>query len=69
MNYGARLRDYRLKHGYSIEDLAIKLDSTKSCIAMVERGSRNLTADMAVKAAEVFEIPVGQLLGIKEEIK
>lgn len=67
MNYGARLRDYRLKHGYSIDDLAVKLDSTKSCIAMVERGSRNLTADMAVKAAAIFEISVDKLLGVHKK--
>ena len=67
MNYGARLRDYRLKHGYSIDDLAIKLDSTKSCIAMVERGSRKLTADMAIKAAEIFDISLDQLLGVDKK--
>ena len=67
MNYGLRMRDYRLKHGYSIDDLAVKLDSTKSCIAMVERGSRNLTADMAVKAAEIFDISVDQLLGVDKK--
>ena len=67
MNYGARLRDYRLKHGYSIEDLAVKLDSTKSCIAMVERGSRKLTADMAIKAAAIFDISVDQLLGVDKK--
>lgn len=67
MNYGLRMRDYRLKHGYSMEEMAEKLDSTKSCVSMVERGSRKLTADMAIKAAEIFDISVDQLLGVDKK--
>lgn len=67
MNYGLRMRDYRLKHGYSMEEMAEKLDSTKSCVSMVERGSRKLTADMAIKAAEIFDISVDQLLGVHKK--
>ena len=67
MNYGARLRDYRLKHGYSMEEMAEKLDSTKSSVAMVERGNRPLTVAMAIKAAEFFGVSVEQLLGINKK--
>lgn len=65
MNYGLRLRDYRIKHGYSLDELAKKLDSTKSSVAMVERGSRPLSVEMAVRAAEVFGVPMEMMLGIK----
>ncbi len=66
MKYGARLKAFREKKGWSLQELADKVDSTKSTIAMIERGSRPLSLEMAVKGAEVLEISVMDLIAYKK---
>lgn len=50
-----KLRQYRIKHNYSCQYMADKLEISKSFYWQIENGKRRLSYDTAVKIAEVFK--------------
>lgn len=50
-----KLRQYRIKHNYSCQYMADKLEISKSFYWQIENGKRRLSYDTAVKIARVFK--------------
>jgi transcriptional regulator with XRE-family HTH domain len=54
---GIALRDARLASSSTQVDAALKLGVTQAYLSMVERGTRPVSAELASRAAAVFEVP------------
>ncbi len=63
--FGKRLRELRLRKGYSQEKLAEIAMLHRNYIGMVERGERNLTLLNIKKLARALGVEVGELLESK----
>lgn len=57
------IKTIRESRGLSQEELAIKLHAVRQTISKWERGLSVPDADMLISMSEIFEIPVGTLLG------
>lgn len=62
-----RLKELRLAHGLSQEGLAILIHTSQQTISRVEAGITELAADVAVRAAEYFQVSVDYILGLTDE--
>ena len=62
-----RLKELRLNHGLSQEGLATLIGTSQQTISRVEAGAVELSAEVAVKAADYFQVSVGYILGLTEE--
>ena len=51
-----KLREKRLKKGYTNKMMAEKLGISKTFYFQLETGSRKLTYDMATKIADIFKV-------------
>jgi transcriptional regulator with XRE-family HTH domain len=60
--FGKRLREFRLRKGYSQEKLAEIAKLHRNYIGMVERGERNITLLNIKKLARALDIEVSELL-------
>ena len=61
--YGLRLRDLRIKHGYTQETLAYILNTSRSRIAMYEQGKRQPDFEMQEAIADLFNVSIDYLFG------
>ena len=61
------IKNLRKAKGISQEELAIKLNVVRQTISKWEKGQSVPNAEMLAKLAEIFEVPVGQLLGSRIE--
>jgi transcriptional regulator with XRE-family HTH domain len=59
--FGKRLRELRLRKGYSQEKLAEYASLHRNYIGMVERGERNITLLNINKVARSLGIDIGEL--------
>jgi transcriptional regulator with XRE-family HTH domain len=59
---GTRLRQERLKHDWTQEKLAEKIDVSHAYIGQIERGERSLTLDTLVRLANQLGVTVDDLL-------
>lgn len=57
------LKIIRKQKGLSQEELAIRLNVVRQTVSKWEKGLSVPDADMLMKIADVFEVPVSQLLG------
>lgn len=62
-----KIRQYRKQKGYSQETLAQELNVVRQTVSKWEKGYSVPDAVMLERLAEVFEVSVGDLLGIDEE--
>ena len=62
MDVGKNIRNLRLEHDMSMKDLAAKLGVADSAICRWENNQAKLTLDMAVKIADLFGIPMEELV-------
>ena len=60
--FGATLRQFRLRAGYSQEGLADAAGLDRTYIGSVERGERNLSLVNIVRIARTLQIPPTDLL-------
>ena len=60
-NLGKRIRQLRLKRGWSQEELALKGKLGRSFAGSVERGERDIRIQTLCKLADVFEITLSEL--------
>lgn len=68
MNLGQRVRNIRIKHEMTLEDLGERLGKSKQYMSELERGNIRLTYEMAVAIAQVFKTtPDGFLLPQKSK--
>jgi transcriptional regulator with XRE-family HTH domain len=59
-----RLKELRLKKGDSLQDVADAVGVSKAHVWELETGkSRNPSADLLIKLAKHFGVPVAQLMG------
>lgn len=61
-----RLRKHK---GYTQEELAARLNVVRQTISKWEKGQSVPDAEMLMKLAEIFEVPVSQLLGGTIEVE
>lgn len=59
---GRKIRDYRIIHEFSQQELADELKLTKQAISRIENGKRRVTAQELEKTAFFFDIPVAYFL-------
>ncbi|MEC0092216.1 helix-turn-helix domain-containing protein [Paenibacillus macquariensis] len=59
---GSRLRKERLKHNFTQERLAEKIDVSHAYIGQIERGERSLTLETLIKLANQLEVTADELL-------
>lgn len=62
MSIAENIKTRREAKGMTQEQLAERIGSTRSCIAMFERGSRTPDALLAKEIAKVFNTTVDELL-------
>ena len=67
VNFGERLKMLRKESRMTQDELARKLNVTKSIISYYELGDRTPSADILVKLAYIFNVSTDYLLGIKYE--
>lgn len=61
---GETIRELRDQYGYSQEDLASLIGTTKQAICHYEKNRRKVSLEVATKIAEVFNVPVSRLVDI-----
>ena len=61
------LKTLRKNKGITQEELAARLNVVRQTISKWEKGQLGPDAEMLVKLAEIFEVPVSQLLGSRIE--
>ena len=61
MNYGQNIKRLREERGDSQTVLAAKLGVTQSYVAMMERGSKQVTIPIANQVAEIYGVDVAEL--------
>nr|WP_281975105.1 helix-turn-helix transcriptional regulator [Halobacillus litoralis] len=61
MTIGQNIRHYRVKKGWSQEDLAFECDLHRTYIGAVERGERNITVLNLIKVKEVLGVKINDL--------
>ena len=66
--FGAVVRAYRLKAGFSQEALADLAALHVTYISLVERGRRNPTLDVANRIAAALKTPLGRLIDACEDL-
>lgn len=63
--FSENLKKLRKTKGLSQEELAVRLNVVRQTISKWEKGLSVPDADMLIKIAEIFEIPVSEILGAK----
>ena len=61
IDFGNKIRELRMKKGWSQEDLAFETGFHRTYIGMIERGERNPSLKSIVKFSEAFEVRVKAL--------
>ncbi|MCD8011589.1 MAG: helix-turn-helix domain-containing protein [Lachnospiraceae bacterium] len=59
---GTRIRELRLNHGYRQSDLADRVGCSTQVISNIERSVTGVSADMALKIANEFHVPVEDIM-------
>lgn len=54
MSVGSNIKHLRMMNGLSQEELADKVNVTKSMISQIERGTKNLTMELGEELAKVL---------------
>jgi len=65
--FNENLKTLRKAGGFSQEELAIRLSVVRQTVSKWEKGLSVPDADLLIKIAEVFDVPVSRLLGAKLE--
>ncbi|MEU3242511.1 helix-turn-helix domain-containing protein [Streptomyces sp. NPDC006875] len=60
---GPRLRDLRLRHGLTLAGLAEQTGINESTLSRLEGGIRKPTLEMLLPLAEVYAVPLDELVG------
>ena len=63
--FSENLKTLRKTRGLSQEELAVRLNVVRQTISKWEKGLSVPDADMLIRIAEVFEVPVSEILGAK----
>lgn len=63
-----RIRELRLARGYTLDVLAARCQVSRSAISLIERGETSPTAVVLEKLANGLEVPLTQILRMKQGI-
>ena len=66
MNFGKVLKELRIENGMTQKQLASKLNITDVSIRDWENRGREPSYETLCKIAKIFDVTVGQLLGVEE---
>ena len=58
---GRRIRKYRMKKGFSQEDLALEADLHRAYIGQIERGEKNIGVQNLELIAKALKIKISKL--------
>jgi len=61
--FGDALRSIREQRGWTLDEMAKKLNTTKQALSRYERGERTPKITVAAKFAEILDVPLELLLG------
>ena len=61
--FGENLKTLRKNKGFTQEELAARLNVVRQTVSKWEKGQSVPDSEMLVSLAEIFEVPVSQLLG------
>lgn len=62
VKFGKRVREERLKQGFSQEKLASKAGVHRTYIGMIERAEKNITLENIAKIAKALDVELNELL-------
>jgi len=60
IEFGKKVREERLKQGFSQEELAEKAGVHRTYIGMIERGEKNITLENIEKICKSLNISIGE---------
>ncbi|MCW4055497.1 MAG: helix-turn-helix transcriptional regulator [Candidatus Bathyarchaeota archaeon] len=63
------LKEYRLRHGLSQEELAKAVGVSRQSINSIERGRYTPSLPLALRFAQLFGCPTDELFKLEEEFK
>lgn len=66
ISFGKTMKEIREQHGWTLEEMAQKLNTTKQALSKYERGERTPKVTVAAKFADKLGIPLEQLIGLEE---
>lgn len=64
-NYSTRIKELRLLHEWTQDDLAKRIQVTKSAISQYEHGARKPDQETLLALCDVFNVSADYLLGIE----
>lgn len=64
LNFGKTLKELRMQHGLTQQQLAFQLGITKSVVSYYEQQERSPSPDILVKLASIFHVSTDYLLGL-----
>ncbi|MBW7942533.1 MAG: helix-turn-helix transcriptional regulator [Candidatus Kuenenia stuttgartiensis] len=59
--FGQKVREERIKHGLSQEELAARAGVHRTYIGMIERAEKNITLTNIYKVAQALELSISDL--------
>jgi len=69
IEFGKKMRDIREANGWSLDEMAQKLGTTKQALSKYERGERTPKITVASKFADILHVPLEELVGLEEAVK
>ena len=67
IDFGNKLKTLRLQYNLTQNELAQKLDVTKSVISAYETGIRTPSYDILINIAQIFKVTTDYLLGLEKK--
>jgi putative transcriptional regulator len=64
-----RVKELRAKHRFTQNDLAERVDVTRQTIVALEKGSYIPSLLLAMKIAQVFQLPIEEIFFMEDEGK
>jgi len=61
MYFGKKMKEIRDANGWTLEEMAKKLGTTKQALSKYERGERSPKFDVAAKFARILKVPLSEL--------
>jgi DNA-binding XRE family transcriptional regulator len=67
--FGLVVRELRIQKGVSQERMALDADIDRTYVGHIEKGTRNVSIEIAEKLATYFQISISELFRMVEEKK
>lgn len=64
-----RVRELRKAKGMTMKQLGVILGVAESTVSQYETGKRQLDNEILLKLSEFFDVTIGYILGVEDEIK